>query len=49
MVPVGKDFFKIVIVIPNMILALSYSNNFFPIYKGKYTIIQVLRMLMMKE
>ncbi len=35
MVPVGQDFLQIIIVIPNMILALGYSMNFFPIFKGK--------------
>ncbi len=34
MVPVGKDFLQMIIVIPNMMLALAYSMNFFPIYKG---------------
>jgi hypothetical protein len=34
MVPVAKDFLQMIIVIPNMMLALAYSMNFFPIYKG---------------
>jgi hypothetical protein len=34
MVPVGHDFLQMVIVIPNMMLALAYSMNFFPIFKG---------------
>ena len=28
------DWFKAAAVIPNLILAISYQMNFFPIYKG---------------
>lgn len=34
MVPVGSDFLQMVIVIPNLMLALAYQMNFFPIFKG---------------
>lgn len=35
LVPVASDFLQMVIVIPNMMLALAYQMNFFPIFKGK--------------
>lgn len=41
MVPIGEDFLQMVIVIPNMMLALAYSMNFFPIFKGILPYIQV--------
>jgi amino acid permease len=29
-----KDWYEIFTVIPNLLLALSFHNNFFPIFKG---------------
>lgn len=34
MVPVATDVLQMVIVIPNLMLALAYSMNFYPIFKG---------------
>lgn len=33
--PVGDDVLKMMVVIPNVILALAYQMNFYPIFKGK--------------
>ena len=37
MVPFASDILKISAVIPNVMLALGYHMNFFPIFKGKQT------------
>ena len=34
MVPFANDPIKMVAVIPNLMLALAYQMNFFPIFKG---------------
>lgn len=34
MVPFGDDIMDIVVVIPNLMISLSYQTNFFPIFKG---------------
>lgn len=36
LVPFGNDALKMMVVIPNLILALAYQMNFYPIFKGKY-------------
>lgn len=40
MVPFGNDVLQIASVIPNMMLALAYQMNFFPIFKGIFNFIQ---------
>jgi amino acid permease len=39
MQPVGDSFMKMIVVIPNILLALGFQMNFFPIYKGDCLII----------
>jgi hypothetical protein len=39
MKPFPSDWFQVATVIPNIMLALAFQMNFFPIYKGKYTFI----------
>lgn len=34
MKPFPSDWFKVATVIPNIMLALSFQMNFFPIFKG---------------
>jgi amino acid permease len=43
MVPVATDVLQMVIVIPNLMLALAYSMNFYPIFKGKFVYISGMK------
>jgi hypothetical protein len=44
MKPFPSDWLKVATVIPNIMLALSFQMNFFPIYKGiTFLIIQGLK------
>lgn len=40
MEPFPTDWVKVATVIPNIMLALAYQMNFFPIYKGKFPFIE---------
>ena len=40
MVPFADDILEISAVIPNMMLALAYQMNFFPIFKGTFSFTQ---------
>lgn len=49
MVAVGDDLLSMVVVIPNLMLALTYSANFFPIFKGNCLITKEWKMWMIKK
>ena len=40
MVPFENDILQMAVVIPNLMLALAYQMNFFPIFKGNSAMIQ---------
>jgi hypothetical protein len=40
MEPFGDDGLEMAVVLPNLMLAITFHMNFFPIFKGRFTVIK---------
>jgi hypothetical protein len=40
MEPIGDNALEIAVVLPNLMLAITFQMNFFPIFKGRFTVIK---------